>query len=70
MTESLEKPTGLDLFMEDLTKQTVGKSHDFMIFTHCICAEAGKALRKHLLNQTKTSQFQVDFSIHETMATF
>lgn len=41
-----------------------------MMFTHCISGEAGKALCKHLLNQAKTSQFQVDFSIHETTATF
>lgn len=41
-----------------------------MMFTLCICGEAGKALYKHLLNQTKTSQFQVDFSIHETTAAF
>lgn len=40
------------------------------MFTHCICGEAEKTLYKHLLNQTKTSQFQVDFSIHEIMATF
>lgn len=31
------------------------------MFTHYICGESGKAFYKHLLNQTKTSQFQVDF---------
>ena len=38
------------------------------MFTHCICDEAGNALNEHLLNQTETSQFQVDFPIQETTA--
>lgn len=39
-----------------------------MMFTHCICGEAGNVLNKHFLNQTKTSQFQVVFSVQETTA--
>ena len=39
------------------------------MFTRCGCGEAGTGLNEHLLNRTKTSHFQVDFSIQETTAT-
>ena len=65
MTQSLRKPHSTWI----LSLKTLGRRYDFIMFTHCVCSEAGNSLNEHLLNQTKTSHSQVDFSIQETTAT-